>query len=210
MTIIKPIFLCLFFSVFLPILLRGQGLDIKTNKPYNEIELLPIFTGEKGFLDEPPVPTSPSPDRPNSRFSLKRFCPVPADQGATNSCLAFASVYAAYTISKRWESEVATKKAFSAAYMFNMIGERIGLTFEAAFKFMYENGNCPDAVFSNQNVQTKTKPDKIAHEIAKKNTLPVNSFRAIKCDTKSIVDKLKCKLPVVIGVKLEENFRKRT
>jgi len=59
-------------------------------------------------------------------FSLKQYAPLPGDQGEYNTCVAWASVYAARTISEsialnRMNQTETTQSAFSPAYVYRSI-----------------------------------------------------------------------------------------
>jgi hypothetical protein len=192
-------FLCLVFTtVFLNPFLHAQGL-IFDAAAYDTMPQLPLFGGEKGTWGLP------------DKCSLKPYCPTPDDQGETNSCVAFACSYGAFTVQKakenKWTSAVATQNAYSAAYVFNQIGTQKGMSFKDAFNFMTNDGVCRAATFPNANVLKGTKPPQTALNEAKNYKTPPTS--KVGKTTQEIKDVLCKGQPVIFGAATESDFRKR-
>lgn len=63
-------------------------------------------------------------------FSLKRFTPIPGDQGSSSTCTGWSTSYAARTIleaiSNHWDTETINKKKFSPSYVYNQIRPKEG------------------------------------------------------------------------------------
>ncbi len=63
-------------------------------------------------------------------FSLKKFAPIPGDQGSSSTCTGWATSYAARTIleaiNNHWDTKTINKKKFSPSYVYNQIRPKEG------------------------------------------------------------------------------------
>ena len=186
------------FLTFSCLSLTAQGL-IFDPVAYDTTPRLPLYAGEKALQNQP------------TDYSLKAFCPTPDDQGTTNSCVAFACSYGAYTIleakKKNWSTAVATQNAYSAAYIFNQIGKQNGMSFASAFDFMANKGLCRAKTFPNTLIFKGTTPPQAAIDEASKNKMtppPMPKIGATVAEIKSILAQGH---PVIFGASVEPNFR---
>ena len=194
--------LCFAFLLFFsPIWVLGQGLILDDandeSAPY-----LPFYAGVKGMTS---VPAS---------FSLRSYCPTPDDQGSSNSCVAFACGYGAYTILQArkngWSSATATQNAYSAAYIFNQIGSQKGISFSNAFTFMANNGICRTAIFPNQYIFKGTLPSQTAIQEAQRNKIVPPPMPKIDADLNHIKSILAQGQPIILGAGVDNNFRSKS
>lgn len=181
--------------------LTAQGL-ILDPAAYDTTPQLPLYWGEKG-----------APNLPE-KYSLKAYCPTPYDQKKTNSCIAFACGYGAFTVIQAkkngWSSAIATQNAYSAAYIFKEMDVAGGYTtIPAVFDFMANQGVCRATTFSNDHVSENIKPSATAKEEAKKYKTvppPMPKLNKTELDIKGILAQGQ---PVILGANTEPDFRTR-
>lgn len=156
-------------------------------------------------------------------FSIKRYAPVPQNQGQYGTCVAWSGAYAARTISygiqrNFTQADSIKKYAFSAGYLYYKIKEAgdtgcmKGATILNAMKVMTANGamlkkegpgDCV-LLLPDTSVHQKASPYKI------KDFLAINrTFESItKNDIIKIKKSLTEKKPVLISLKIYESFEK--
>jgi len=114
----RLLFLCLLLS---PYLLSAQnnptpafklGLDMD-DAEYNKLPVQSRFSGSK-FSE---LPTT---------ASVKKWCPIPGDQGSIGSCVGWSSCYGALTIQQAQQRKITdrrqiTDQAFSAMFAYNQV-----------------------------------------------------------------------------------------
>jgi hypothetical protein len=180
--------------------LTAQGL-ILDPAAYDTTPQLPLYNGAKGVLNLPP------------QYSLRNYCPTPDDQGGLNSCVAFACSYGAFTLvqakKQGWSSATIAQNAYSAAYIFNQIGTKEGMSFKDAFNFMANEGVCRAVTFPNSNIVKGIKPPQSAQNEAKSYKIIPPPTPKIGKTAQEIKDKLAQGQPVIFGASIESDFRKR-
>jgi hypothetical protein len=111
----KTIFILIFSLIFLSTCIRqekGTGLLFDPDR-YEQVDLKPILLTRQYRL----IPKS---------YSLKRYSPIPGDQNGYSTCTAWATAYAARTISesialKRTNKTTTTNNVFSPAHIYKNI-----------------------------------------------------------------------------------------
>jgi hypothetical protein len=149
--------------------------------------------------------------------SLKKYCPVPGNQGSMGSCVGWASAYAAMSISAAVRGGIMDKAqitdmARSALYVYNQIkvaGCDAGSMIPDAMELLQEKGTPKFTEFNPPNCSEL--PDYTIHEKAK--SLMIKDY--IKIFDPSDNDDLKinntrnslaANKPVVIGMALTRSF----
>ncbi|MBL7816121.1 MAG: C1 family peptidase [Saprospiraceae bacterium] len=149
-----------------------------------------------------------------SAISLKKYCPIPYNQGKTNSCTAFAFCYGAFTIKESIKNGLSdqneiTRRAYSAAFMFNGLGIKDGISPKQARDFIEKYGFCLEKHFKNSNIHNlavKMNDEKILNE-AKQKIRGININKITGNDVKqTIKEALSNFMPVVIRAKIDDNF----
>lgn len=175
-----------------------------------------LKTADRASRDFMNLPTS---------FSIKKYAPVPQNQGQYGTCVAWSGAYAARTISygiqrNLLHTDSIKKYAFSAGYLYYKIKETNdtgcikGATILNAMKVMTANGamlkkegpaDCT-LLLPDTAEQQKASPYKI------KDFLAINrTFDSItKNDIIKIKKSLTEKKPVLISLKIYESFEKVT
>lgn len=146
------------------------------------------------------------------RFSLRAYCPTPQNQGDRGDCVGWAVAYAARTIlaarQKRWTGEEITRKAFSAAFLYDQVKPitdsncMAGATLPAALKVLQEVGALPRYLYGDSCHRQPLRPDWLL--MAESNRI-TNYQRLFDSDSpaKSIYIKrsLAAGKPVVVGIR---------
>lgn len=173
------------------------------------------------YASQPSLPRSmkfTSADLPLAK-SLKKYCPVPGDQGSMGSCVGWASAYAAMSISAAIQGEVTDKvritdMARSALYVYNQIkvadcgaGSRI----PDAMELLKEKGTPKLVEFNPPNCTDQ--PDYAIHEKAK--SMMINNYNKIfdpsdNPDFKisNTRNSIAANKPVIIGMRITESLFK--
>lgn len=107
--------------------------------------------------------------RAPSRFSLRQYCPTPQNQGDRGDCVGWAVAYAARTIlaarQKQWAGEEITRKAFSAAFVYDQVKPMndlnctAGATLPAALQVLKEVGALPRYLYGDSCHRQPLRPD---------------------------------------------------
>lgn len=181
------------------------GLEFNDNE-YNQLPTQSKFAGSKS--SELPLV-----------ISLKKWCPIPGDQGSIGSCVGWSSCYGALTLQQAKMNNITNKQeitdhALSAMFAYNQVkkndlvcdgGTRIPLLLDV----LSQKGTCYHKEF---NVNTCAKqPDNSLLQKAQQNSIKdyLSLFQTI--DEASLkIQKTKQSLaegkPVVIGVEIKYNF----
>ncbi|MEL7119054.1 MAG: C1 family peptidase, partial [Bacteroidota bacterium] len=118
----------------------------------------PTYTGQK--YDEIPL-----------KFSLKKYCPIPGNQGNISSCVGWAVGYGAYTIMRAnqlGETDLSkiTQMANSAAFIYNQIKTTnsdctAGAYIEDALTLLKDQGDCLEVSFNFETANCNGLPGEI-------------------------------------------------
>lgn len=151
--------------------------------------------------------------------SLKKWCPIPGDQGKIGSCVGWSSCYGALTLQQAkadniTDKKVITDRALSAMFAYNQVKKNDivcdgGTRFPLLLDVLNQKGTCYHKEF---NVSTCTMlPDASLMQRAQQNSIKdyLSLFQTI--DEPSLkIQKTKQSIaegkPVVIGVEIKYNF----
>ena len=151
--------------------------------------------------------------------SLKKWCPIPGDQGSIGSCVGWSSCYGALTLEQAkmnniTDKQIITDHALSAMFAYNQVKKSDiicdgGTRFPLLLDVLNQKGTCFHKEF---NVNTCAKqPDASLMQRAQQNTIKdyLSLFQTI--DEASLkIQKTKQSIaegkPVVIGVEIKYNF----
>lgn len=133
-------------NLFITVSLQGQGGGLLCSEAkYNEIPLLPSYTGVK--YNEVPL-----------KVSLRNYCPVAGDQNQMGACVGWALGYGALTIMRAQEAAITDRKeitemANSAAYIYNQIKVKdgdctSGAYIEDGLELLKMKGDCLEQSFN--------------------------------------------------------------
>lgn len=156
----------------------------------------------------------------NNTNSLKRFCPIPGDQGNIGSCVGWATGYHALTISRAIQDSLTEKNkiqalAHSASYIYNQIKKdndcEKGAYLTDALHFLKNYGSPFSSVFRNSKFDCTeiptTKVAKVALNNRIKNFYPIFKAKALDSikieETRLWISKEK---PVIIAINLTKDF----
>lgn len=189
--------------------LAAQTGLLSSDEKYRSILQLPVYSGKK--YNEVPL-----------RISLRKYCPVPGDQGNMGACVGWATGYGALTISRARKSgetdpSVITEMANSAAFIYNQIkleGEDCtsGAYIEDALQLLRDRGDCLEQSFNYQRGDCSVGPSSL--ELAEAKNYQIQDFAAVfalEDPPKSKVSKT-CKVlatetPVIVGIGITPSFR---
>lgn len=181
------------------------GLDFNDTE-YNQLPMQSKFSGSK-YSALPNI------------VSLKKWCPIPGNQGGIGSCVGWSSCYGALTIQNAQLHNITdrkqiTEQALSALFVYNQVkkndivcggGTRIPLLLDV----LSQKGTCLHKEF---DVNTCSKqPDEVLFQKAQQNSIKdyLSLFQTIDEPSLKIL-KTKQSLtegkPVVIGVEIKYNF----
>lgn len=180
------------------------GLGVKIDEAgYNKVKLAHTSRGDFKALPR--------------KISLKKYCPVPGNQGKTGTCVAWSSTYGARTIIYAMENNITdkqqiTRQAFSPSFVYNQIREKgdnsckSGTYVYDAMNLLKKEGTIPlkDFAFDcshNPNTKDKTRAGKYR----------IKDFhRLFFSDAKNKVEVVKKSLaagnPVVVAIKVGFTF----
>lgn len=181
---------------------------LTSDERYAEVPVLPTYSGTK-FNEIPP------------RVSLKRYCPVPADQRQTSTCVGWALGYGLLTIqrailSNQTDQALITQQAHSAAFLFNQLqnsrGDCTGGAYiEDALLLLKENGDCLESSFNFEKYGCSTRPSE-AHfaEAARYRIQDFASVFDLNEDPKVKISKackvLATRTPIAVGMGVTKSF----
>lgn len=150
--------------------------------------------------------------------SLKKFCPLPGNQGEMGSCVGWATSYGALTISQaikenQTNKELITEQAKSALYVYNQIKFSNcvpgGANIEDALDLMKEKGSCMQNDFLPNSCDVL--PTNLEDIKAKDNRIK-EYFTLFYIDAipekkiNATINSLKANKPVVIGMNITKSF----
>lgn len=174
---------------------------------YREVPHLPKFSGNK--YDNVPY-----------RVSLRKYAPIPGDQGLDGTCTAWAAAYGGLSICRAIKDSIInrpliTQQANSVYYVFNQVrlGEdcSLGARLPDALRLMKEQGVCLAATFKDELQDCQKEPTSTENEEATK--YKIKDFAAAFAieDTPALkIDKTRKLLasnnPVVVGMNLTSSF----
>ena len=202
-------FLFLIVFVCCAAALWGQtsGLLVSDDR-YQQIPLLPTYSGVK-YTEIP------------ARVSLKKYCPVPGNQGKSGACVGWSVGYGALTIHRAilnniTDQAVITKNAHSAAFLYNQIRKNKtdcseGAYIEDGLVLLKTMGDCLEESFVFDKNDCAEQPN--AQQIAEASQYRVQDFAsvyAIDEDAKSKISKT-CKIlatqtPIIVGIGITKSF----
>lgn len=182
---------------------RATGLQFNDNNYQNAPRLSPSL---KFTTNDIPV------------VSLKKFCPIPGNQGEMGSCVGWATSYAALSISQaikenQTNRQLITEQAKSALYVYNQIKviDCIpgGAHIEDALDLMKEKGSCMQNEFSPNTCDVL--PTNLEDIKARDNRIKeyFTLFHVDAIPEKKInatINSLKANKPVVIGMNVTQSF----
>ncbi len=186
--------LIIYALILLPLFAEAQGLILSENAdttPY-----LPLYSGRKGDNNLP------------ARI-IQNYRPTPDDQGESLSCTTFAAAYGAYSmLQAMFRGQPIQQNRYSAAFTFNQIPNAFakGAQLTDVLKEIKTKGVCRTNTFENKHILDRKTPPYNAIEEAKNLLFPLE-YTNIGLTVADIKQSLSLNLPVIIGVKVEKNFR---
>lgn len=207
MRLMIKIWVFLLWAVSLQAQTSTGGL-LTSDERYERIPLLPTYSGAK--YTEIPV-----------RVSLKKYCPVPGDQGKNSACVGWAVGYGALTIQRaiqRQETDQAliTQQANSAAFLYNQVRKNQqdcaeGAYLEDGLVLVKERGDCLEQSFNYERYDCTVQPE--AKHRAEATRYRIQDFAAVfelNEDPKSKIGKT-CKIlatqtPLIVGIGVTKTF----
>lgn len=201
------IFLALAISLTQTLGAQQAGLLISDER-YQNVPLLPAYSGIK--YTEVPV-----------KVSLKKYCPVPGDQGKSGACVGWAVGYGALTIQRAIQSSITeqaiiTQQANSAAFIYNQVRRNKtdctdGAYLEDALTLLKEKGDCLEQSFNFEKQDCQIQPNE-AH-LSEGKRFKAQDFAAVfelNEEAKSKIGKT-CKIlatntPLIVGMGVTNSF----
>jgi hypothetical protein len=175
---------------------------------YQQVPLLPSYSGVK--YTEIPV-----------RVSLKKYCPVPGNQGKTGACVGWAVGYGALTIQRAIHDKLTdqahiTQAANSAAFLYNQVRRNKtdcaeGAYLEDGLALVKSSGDCLEQSFNFDKNDCAAQPN--SAQIDEASRYRVQDFAAVFAldeEPKSKIGKA-CKIlatqtPLVVGLGVTQSF----
>jgi hypothetical protein len=197
-THLRRLFYIGIWAILCPFTTYGQGLITSTivdTMPPQYFELL-----EKGGK---PL---------EKKFSLRQYCPTPADQGYGNTCVAFACGHAAMTTTKQIKlpKENIRDNPYSAAYIYKNIKMNEGIEFEKVLDFMKKDG-----IYRVDNTQNR-KGERGLTEAVKQNKMDWSKLftKSMNLDYAKVRNTLKREItngfPIIVGMNIiSKDFQER-
>ncbi len=146
-----------FILILFSLISRSQtssGLLVSDDR-YREVPVLPLYSGTK--YNEVPV-----------KVSLRKYCPVPGDQGKSGSCVGWAIGYGALTVQRAIQHNTTdqaqiTRNAHSAAFLYNQVRRNKadcteGIYLEDGLNLVKKQGDCLEASFNYEKFQCDAQP----------------------------------------------------
>ncbi len=205
---IKVVLIASWYQVlFLHLWGQTTGLLVSDER-YLNLPLLPTYSGTK-FNEIPP------------KVTLKRYCPVPADQHQSSTCVGWALGYGLLTIqraalSNQTDQAVITQQAHSAAFIYNQLvsgqaGCSGGAYIESGLQLLKEKGCCLEQSFNFGKYGCSQLPMKEHLEEAE--SYRVQDFAsvfALNEEPKAKISKA-CKIlatrtPIAVGIGVTKSF----
>lgn len=198
---------CLLLSGMVELRAQSPGLLISDER-YQQLPLLPSYSGVK-YTEIP------------ARISLKKYCPVPGDQGKTGACVGWAVGYGALTIQRAvlnntTEQAQITQQANSAAFLYNLIRKNKtdcseGAYLEDCLSIVKDKGDCLERSFNYTDQDCAAQPGDKQYLEAKQ--YMVQDFAAVFSldeEPKNKISKackiLATKTPMVVGMAVTPSF----
>lgn len=196
-------------ALLVPPLLLAQPAGLLTSdERYQALPLLPSYSGVK--YTEVPV-----------RVSLKKYCPVPGNQGQSGACVGWALGYGALTIQRAIASQVTdqariTQQAHSAAFLYNQLRQdkadcTEGAYLEDGLALLQSQGDCLERSFNFEQQGCRAQPE-AAHlaEAGQHRRQDFAAVFALNEDPKNKIGKA-CKIlatntPLVVGMGITQSF----
>jgi hypothetical protein len=203
----QSIVLLIFVCCYLHSMGQQTGLLVSDSR-YEQVPLLPTYSGVK-YSEIPP------------RVSLKKYCPVPGNQGRSGSCVGWAIGYGALTIQRAVNNNLTdqariTSEANSAAFLYNQVRKTQsdcmeGVYLEDGLTTVKATGDCLETTFNFEKNDCAVKPD--ATHMAEAARYKVQDFAAVFAlneEPKSKISKtckvLATKTPLVVGLGVTQSF----
>lgn len=130
---------------------KGTGVFLD-EAVYAQVPRLEAFTGAKTKRSLP-------------RYSLRKYCPIPGNQGSSNACVGWATGYGAMTISQAIQNNTTnrveiTQNAFSASFIFNQIKTQNcgGAILTDALDLLKNTGDCRYQTFGDNPYDCEKSP----------------------------------------------------
>lgn len=195
------------FLLLQPLLSAQTGLLISPER-YGAVPVLPTYSGQK-FNDIP------------LKVSLKKYCPVPGDQGKISACVGWAVGYGAFTILRAQrlrmtDAALITQDAYSAAFLYNQIKIQpndcnSGAYIEDALALLRDRGDCRESQFNYRQTDCRGIPFGSAlEEAAQHRIIDYATVFGLDEPGKSKIAKvckvLAAQMPVVVGVAITSDF----
>lgn len=154
-------------------------------------------------------------------ISLRTYCPIPAEQGQTSACAAWATCFGALTICHTVLGNIdknnINDKAFSAAFIYNAADAPLSikpcekpLSLPDALRYLQKKGTCLSSTFPN-NSPCDQRPSAIAQ--AEAAAFRINDFEALFAETADSalkIRQLRSVLvdfqPIVVGMEITSSF----
>lgn len=194
-------------------LLNMSGLQAQTGllispERYRDMPALPTYTGQK-FNDVP------------LKVSLKKYCPVPGDQGKVSACVGWAVGYGALTILRAQRLRITdpaliTQDAYSAAFIYNQIKIKPddctpGAYIEDALALLRDQGDCMERQFNYQKTDCKSIPfGSVLEEAAQHRIIDFATVFDLDEPGKNKIAKackvLATQMPLVVGMAISPSF----
>lgn len=186
----------------------GLIIDEETDIAYQKLEKIPLFEGAR--YDELPF-----------MVDFKKYAPKVVNQGLIGNCVGWSVGYAAQSImvakKNKWtDKELITQEAFSSAYIYNQIKRKncAGARLDTACHILVEQGNLKARDFDDLNGCDRM-PNTEERAMAQQHK--IKEYYGIFDQDESKKNKIfKTKRaladgnPVIIGMRLRENFWKPT
>ncbi len=199
-------FLIVYFSIPNLLIAQSNAGLLLNDAAY---DTLPVIQKEKGV--KYPI---------QNENNLKKYCPIPGDQGGIGACVGWATSYHALTINKAIRDSITDKEeiqalAYSASYIYNQIIEEEecgkGAYLTDGLRFLKNYGAPLSSTFRNSKFDCFAEPDAKTNVEALnnriKNFYPI--FKSIEKDAIKIEETrhwIARGRPVIIGMNLTENF----
>lgn len=193
--------LILFFSLY-PLIALPQGKGLILTDPGYKENIRRQYIGP-AFADEELPP----------KISLRKYCPIPGDQGNMGSCVGWAVGYGAYSIlhaaqTNNTNRQQITATSFSALYLYNQVKVsdcEKGAVLSKALLFSKQRGDCRKSVFHPENCYVM--PDAGLPTVKTKDYQALfygNESKRIKLN--AVKQKIADNIPVIIGFETNKFF----
>jgi hypothetical protein len=181
---------------------------LTSDERYRNIPLLPTYSGVK--YNEIPV-----------KVSLKKYCPVPGNQGQSGACVGWAVGYGALSIQRAILSNMTdqariTQEANSAAFLYNQVRRNKtdcneGAYLEDGLELVKTQGDCLEKSFNYEKHDCQTQPGEGPR--AEAAAYRIQDFAAVFALDEAPKSKIgkACKIlatntPIVVGLGVSNSF----